>query len=659
MLLRSLSLRPWAFVLLALLLGGLGTVHAADASALTNEGCLTCHGPKKKIEVPTEDGKTRALGAVDHVAFGAGMHAKMQCVACHTNIVDSQAQHQLGPQAKPDCAGCHEALFEQAKKEGKLTENALLVKVEKNIEAYRQSFHARKNKDDPTRVNADCAGCHDSHTFNVPQERTSRAYVEWRRSVPALCGKCHDEQVESYNESVHGKQIADKTDGKGATCIDCHSTHEITGSSLTSFKLLLPDECGNCHKANLKTYRDTYHGQRHKLGDAAAAKCYDCHGSHGILKVDDKDSKVHPDNRLETCQSCHNGKKLPKATAGFVSFGPHAHGGDFDRYPQMWVAEKFMVGLLIAVFAFFWTHCLLWYYREAQDRKKGVARDHVDTRGLALDAHQHVERFALGWRIGHLAFALVTMTLVLTGITALYATSSWAPVVAAAFGGPNNLGLVHRYAAALFVSIFLIHFAVVMYKLLVRQRKTFRWFGPDSLVPNWKDLDDMIGMFKWFFGKGPKPQFERWAYFEKFDYWAVFWGVNIIGWSGLMLAFPHVTAQYLPGWVFNVGTLVHGEEAFLAAVFLFTVHFFNNHFRPDKLPPPDVVMFTGSLSIDEFRRDHPAQYRRLVESGELEKYLVKAPSRPMAIGSKILGLVLIAAGFTLLALVAIGFFGSH
>jgi hypothetical protein len=248
------------------------------------------------------------------------------------------------------------------------------------------------------------------------------------------------------------------------------------------------------------------------------------------------------------------------------------------------------------------------------------------------------------------------MTLVLTGTTALFADSSWAPTVAALLGGPRTLGLIHRIAAFLFISIFLIHFFYVMQKLL--RSKTFRWFGPDSLIPNWKDFTDCWGMFKWFLGKGPRPQFDRWAYYEKFDYWAVFWGVNIIGWSGLMLAFPHVTATYLPGWVFNVGTLIHGEEAFLAAVFLFTVHFFNNHFRPDKLPPPDVVMFTGTQSLREFRHDHPAHYQRMVDSGELSKYLVEAPSPAMTRGSKILGLTLIAVGLILLVLVGIGFFSG-
>jgi hypothetical protein len=103
---------------------------------------------------------------------------------------------------------------------------------------------------------------------------------------------------------------------------------------------------------------------------------------------------------------------------------------------------------------------------------------------------------------------------------------------------------------------------------------------------------------------------------------------------------------------------VHGEEAFLAAVFLFTVHFFNNHFRPDKLPPPDVVMFTGTQSLEEFRHDHPAHYQRMIDTGELEKYLVEAPSPQMHLGSVILGLTLIAFGLILLVLVGTGFIWS-
>lgn len=645
----------------AVALGALSLpVLAAPKAAppkLDSATCQTCHDGKDKLTVPTAEGKPRPLLGVTPDKFAQGVHGKMECVACHTEIVDAQANHKKNPAAtRPDCATCHRQLSEAAPKVGAGDTPPRRAVVAKNAEAYAKSFHARPNKDDPSKINAQCTECHDTHFFNVPTDRTSPQYLQWRRAVPQLCGKCHEEQIEAFNDSVHGKQISEKTDAKGAICIDCHTTHEITGSSLASFKLLLPEECGNCHKANLRSYRDTYHGQVTKLGETHTAKCYDCHGSHDIAKVGDKQSKVHPDNRLKTCKSCHDGKKATIATAGFTSFSPHAHAGDFAKYPQMWIASKFMIALLAGVFAFFWAHSGLWYYREWQDRKNGVTRPFVKTAGLNLDEEKHVRRFGAGWRIAHLLFALTTMTLVLTGTAALYADSFWAPAVAKAVGGAKHLALTHRVAATIFIAIFFLHFVYVMQHLL--RKKGFRWFGPDSLVPRWQDFFDIVNMFKWFVGRGTRPSFERWAYYEKFDYWAVFWGVSIIGGSGLMLAFPSVTASYLPGWVFNVATLVHGEEAFLAAVFLFTVHFFNNHFRPDKLPPPDVVMFTGTQSLEEFRHDHPAHYNRLVESGDLEKYLVDAPSRPMTVGSKILGLTLIAIGLVLLVLVLSGFLGG-
>jgi thiosulfate reductase cytochrome b subunit len=247
------------------------------------------------------------------------------------------------------------------------------------------------------------------------------------------------------------------------------------------------------------------------------------------------------------------------------------------------------------------------------------------------------------------------MTLVLTGTTVLFAHTAWAKVVAAIFGGPKVAAVVHRTAAAVMLGIFFVHLVALAVRIVPRLG-SFRWFGPISLVPNWQDLKDIVSMFRWFFGRIPRPVFDRWTYWEKFDYWAVFWGMAIIGGSGMMLAFPAITASFLPGWMFNVATIVHGEEAILAAVFLFTVHFFNNHFRPDKFPL-DIVMFTGAVPLDEFKREHALEYKRLVESGELAKHLVDAPSQPMTRGSRILGFTLITIGLILLVLVLIGWIG--
>jgi cytochrome b subunit of formate dehydrogenase len=653
---RMLQLTRWVLAGIAGALVATATLADANPAKLDNASCLTCHETgKKKIEVKDGDDK-RALAAVNTGKLAKGVHTKVDCVACHTDIVDNQANHQkVAGAAKPDCATCHTKLWDETRANPAGKER--LGVVVQNIEAWKNSYHARPDTDHPDRPKAVCGDCHATHDFAVPKKGTPER-EQWRLSIPNTCGaKCHDEQLEDYEGSVHGQLTMGQDDPKGAVCTDCHTTHQIKGASSDPFKLKNVEACGDCHKDELNSYRDTYHGQVNKLGYTYTAKCSNCHGSHGIMKSDDPASKVHVKNRLKTCQECHNEKKgLPLATEGFLTFGPHANAHDFAKYPQMWIATKFMEALLIGVFAFFWLHCGLWYYREWQERKVHRTTQRVRTEELGIDEKRHFQRFPWGWRLAHLVFALVTMTLVLTGTSALFADSTWAPKVADLVGGPRILGIIHRVAAALFVGIFMIHFVYVMQRLL--RDKTFRWFGPDSLIPNWKDFADCWGMFVWFVGKGPKPQFERWTYFEKFDYWAVFWGVNIIGWSGLMLAFPHVTAKYLPGWIFNVATLVHGEEAFLAAVFLFTVHFFNNHFRPDKLPPPDVVMFTGTQSLEEFRKEHPAQYQRLVANGELEQYLVDAPSKQMHLGSVILGLALISVGLFLLLLVANGFFAK-
>lgn len=639
---------------------GANPAFAQDQAAakLDKAGCLECHASDSDaIEVETDDGETRELRSVDTPVFDQAAHAKLQCVDCHENVVDSKSEHALSDAPKPDCATCHEKLWETAKQDGSAASKPNLEVVVKNIAAYRDSFHARPDADFPDRPKATCEQCHNSHEFKLRAKGTPE-HDKWRSDIPKLCGEsCHEDHLEDFTMSVHGVAHFEKGKTEAAVCSDCHTAHNIDNTSKDPVKLAITASCGDCHEDQYKTYRASYHGKVTTLGYAHTAKCFDCHGSHDILAPDDPESSVHVDNRLETCQECHDGKKAREASAGFVSFAPHGHGGDFEKYPEIWLVEKGMIGLLVGTFSFFWLHLLLWLYREFKERSAGRTEPHVRVADLNIPAGKHFRRFGPWERFGHLVFAVSLMILTLTGMTLMYADSAWAPVVARMLGGPEVMAIIHRVNAVIFAAIFLIHVLWVI-GFLIRNWKTFKIFGPESVVPNLKDLQDVIGMFRWFFGKGPKPIFDRWTYWEKFDYWAPFWGVNIVGVSGFIMWFPTLAATYLPGWVFNVAAIAHGEEAFLAAVFLFTVHFFNNHFRPDKLPPPDIVMFTGTVHLEELRREHPAQYERLVKSGELEKYLVDAPSAPMTLGSKILGLVLIAAGLTLLVLIGIGFFGS-
>jgi len=629
-----------------------GIARAADAASgkgaapppIDNTVCLGCHG-NEGFAVPGANGRMRSLHVVGD-KFKQSVHGKRLCVECHKDI--TAIPHEKTGPLKVGCVQCHEDLWEAAKKENKTKEFARLGVVVEQIDHYMKSIHARPSREDQSRTNATCYNCHDAHYVYPPG---SAARADWHLNVPNVCGNCHSSQRAEYLDSVHGRLVA-AGNSAAPVCSDCHTTHDVDRPKLDAIKLVIVKNCGKCHSENLKSYANTYHGQVGKLGYAYTATCFDCHGYHGIQRVSHPQSTVHPNNRLQTCRKCH-----AQATAGFVTFQPHANTRDYDRYPSMWIASKFMIALLLGVFAFFWTHSALWFYREYRDRREGESAPHVATGELPQLQGKHFNRFGPVWRIAHLAFALSVMMLVLTGMAVLYAETGWAKLIMSALGGPRAAGIVHRVSAATLLGIFFVHLVYMAFRV-VPKWKLSNWFGPTSLMPNWKDLWDMLAMFKWFFGKGPRPAFDRWTYWEKFDYWAVFWGMAIIGGSGVMLAFKEVTASVLPGWVFNVATLVHGEEAILAAVFLFTVHFFNNHFRPDKLPPPDIVMFTGTMALEEFRREHPLEYQRLAETGELARHLVDAPSRPMTLGSRVLGIALIAFGLILLILVLAGFLGS-
>ena len=54
----------------------------------------------------------------------------------------------------------------------------------------------------------------------------------------------------------------------------------------------------------------------------------------------------------------------------------------------------------------------------------------------------------------------------------------------------------------------------------------------------------------------------------------------------------------------------------------------------------------------------PCYLRVVLRDGELERYLVDAPTRPMRLGSTLLGFALVVIGLVLLAGVAIGFFSG-
>ncbi len=259
-----------------------------------------------------------------------------------------------------------------------------------------------------------------------------------------------------------------------------------------------------------------------------------------------------------------------------------------------------------------------------------------------------VLRFHRYDRILHGSLMASFLGLALTGLPLLFAEAPWAARMAGLFGGYAVTGILHRLAAAVLMTCFTLHLARVLHRLYVKKEMGLLW-GPDSLVPQPQDVMQMIQHFRWFVGLGRRPNFDRYTYWEKFDYWAVFWGMGIIGTSGLMLWFPGFFARFVPGWVFNIALMVHGEEALLAMVFIFTVHFFNGHIRPEKFPM-DTVIFTGRVSLAELREDRPAEFERLMKDGALDSVLSTPPSHRLALAGRLVGTTAVVLGFLMVGL---------
>jgi hypothetical protein len=189
---------------------------------------------------------------------------------------------------------------------------------------------------------------------------------------------------------------------------------------------------------------------------------------------------------------------------------------------------------------------------------------------------------------------------------------------------------------------------------VINREKGVFW-GPTSMIPNWKDVRDIFGHMRWFLGLGPKPQFERYAYWEKFDYWAVFWGMIVIGFSGYAMWFAPFFAHFLPGWALNAVLVIHSEEALLAVLFIFSIHFVNTHLRPDSFPM-DMVIFTGVESDHEFEEKRTLEYQRNQAQGTLAGKVGIAPPIWLLNFSKVVGFTAIFIGLMLLVLTLTAYF---
>ena len=200
-----------------------------------------------------------------------------------------------------------------------------------------------------------------------------------------------------------------------------------------------------------------------------------------------------------------------------------------------------------------------------------------------------------------------------SGMSLKFRTAPWARVAMQLMGGVPGEALIHRVSAVVIAVYCFLHFVYIIYYLIRRRGSIFR--GP-SMLPHPRDVVDLWQHLLYFAGRRPRPKFDRFTYWEKFDYWAVFWGVLIIGLSGLVLWFPEIATRFLPGIAINIAHIMHSDEAVLAVGFIFVVHMFNTHLRAEKFPV-DTSIFTGKVSEEELQEEHALEWERMQEDPSL------------------------------------------
>ena len=651
---------------------------------LANKDCLTCHSQPDLAMI--RDGETVSL-FVDEQAYASSIHAETACAQCHTDVTVAQERacatvqsavdcsichaeqvteyqgsahgtlHAQGDPDAPACQDCHAKhatlsselpvsptyprnvpkLCGQCHRVGEQAATRIHAKVDDIVGSYEDSVHGRALHAGLI-VSATCADCHGAHSERPPQDPESPVSPQ---NIAGTCGTCHHGIEETFRASVHWSDDPNP-DKEYPTCEDCHASHTITRTEEIGFRTLMMEQCGRCHVDETETFFDTFHGKVSRLGAEGAAKCYDCHGTHDILSPIDPDSRLSRDNVVATCGQCHEGSH--RRFAGYLT---HATHHDRDSYPWLFWSFWGMTALLVGTLSFALLHTLAWVVRLLLNREEWKAH-----KAMARNKDQKFyRRFSRFQRTMHIVMMLSFFTLALTGMALKFSYMTWAQVTSRVLGGFDSMGFLHRLGAIVLIGVFIAHiFDVLRYKKTKGQTWLQIITGPDSIIFNGRDLKEFVQSIKWFFGMGPRPAYGRYTYWEKFDYFAVAWGVAIIGSTGFVLWFPETFTYIVPGWAVNVATIIHSDEALLAVGFIFTIHFFNTHFRPDKFPM-DPVIFSGRLSVEELKYDKPGEYEAMVESGELESRLVRPFPDGKERGVRVFGFLALAFGLILLSLI--------
>ena len=529
------------------------SLAAAPAPENPDAACLGCHSDK-----------SMGQKYVDPAKFSHSVHGGNGCISCHPGV--DVNDHPGKPVAPVDCTGCHE----------------------KAVKTYLASTHGKARMGGNGRA-ASCASCHSKH--EIVKVTDPKAPVR-RENLPQTCGHCHSEVVANLEASVHGQATANGVK-ETPTCTDCHSDHAIESLKTASPMKISQQVCSRCHgdaRINAKfdlpdnrvsTFFESFHGMSAEEGSKKGADCASCHGYHLVLPASDARSTINKANLVKTCGKCH-ANASEKFSNGTIHQGKGT-GTDIGAKIDKWVRSIYL-SLIFVTIGGMAAHNLLLH------RRKLLAKLH--------DPNRTFVRMDRAARIQHGLLAGSFILLVISGFALKYPTS-WLGWVM--FESEPVRRTVHRIAASIMVVGAIAHLYYAIFD------KNGRAFIMDML-PELKDLQDVLAQLRYLLVSGsPRPQFKRFGYAEKAEYWAVVWGTFLMGATGALIWFKMYATVWLPRWIVDVSITVHYFEAILATLAILVWHFYFVIFDPDAYPV-NFAFWDGKVNPHHHHEEHPLDH---------------------------------------------------
>jgi predicted CXXCH cytochrome family protein len=495
-----------------------------------------------------------------------------ECTKCHT-VAERPDEATLRTTASGSCLSCHTSL------------------------RPAHAGHVAVGGGDIT-----CLQCHD---MGAPPMATSTD------EMAAMCGGCHEDALRGVMAGGHAKAEG------GPDCVTCHVVHVDPQEEASLTRLTATVRCLECHSQGLRgerfgmpgsvaaSYTDDFHGttlqflashQSAGTDYPPVMVCSDCHGAHQVGWTD-------ADLVSDVCKRCHedSDERFAGAWLGHRPVGPTSQ-------PLIWMVRVFYLFLIPFMLVGLFLNILFHIVDQRRSgarvlKTEGVQRMLSWLRREPKPKPDTVTRFSVTDRLDHLGSMLTFIGLVVTGLPQTRPDLGIARAIIGFFGGIGTTRVIHRVIGVLFVALMLMHVGRAVIRAIRRRRLP-------AMVPARKDFDDVLQTFRHYLFGERLPRVGKFDFSEKFEYWGLFLGGIVMSSTGIILMFPELVTQFLPGVVVAATRVMHGLEATFAVMVVILWHSYGVMLRPEVFPL-DTSIFTGKMDLHRLKHEHALEYERL------------------------------------------------